>query len=50
MHNLALDRRASDASGKVTAATATATATATDGAPVRRPPVTHLGRDARWTP
>ncbi|MGS2646349.1 hypothetical protein [Streptosporangium sp. LJ11] len=42
MHILELERRASDASGKVTATT--------DGAPVRRPPVAHLGRDARWTP
>ncbi|WP_440073445.1 hypothetical protein [Streptosporangium sp. OZ121] len=47
MHNLELDRRASEASGKVTATTAT---TATDGAPVRRPAVAHLGRDQRWTP
>ncbi|WP_440107741.1 hypothetical protein [Streptosporangium sp. H16] len=44
MHNLELDRRASDASGKATATTAA------DGAPVCRPAVAHLGRDPRWTP
>ncbi|MER5646365.1 hypothetical protein [Streptosporangium sp. NPDC002524] len=51
MDILELDRRAGDPLRKVAAtATATVTATATGGAPVRRKPVTPLGRSPRRTP
>lgn len=47
MEILELDRRASAPLRK---AATTVDATVTDGAPACLRPVTHLGRDPRWTP